>query len=92
MPLKINPQVKIELKDGAFALTDADTGKTRPIDPLAVFICSLCDGSREIPQVVEALQQNLTSAGQPIPADIRLSEQVRKIVDALSQEGVLFIE
>jgi len=92
MPPKLNPKVKIEMKEGAFALTDSDSGQTRPIDPLAVFVCSLCDGTREIPEIVSSLQQKLLSTGQSLPQNLNLQDQVQKIIDVLSQEGVLFIE
>ena len=88
----LSPNVKLEMKDGAFAMTDSDTGKTRPIDPLAVFVCSLCDGKREVPEIVSSLQDNLLKTGQPVPENLDLTESVKKIIGALSQEGVLFIE
>lgn len=92
MPPKINPQIKIDLKDGAFAMTDLDTNETSPIDPLAVFICSLCDGSRDISQITSALQQNLTSAGLPAPDTTELQKNVQEIINTLSEKGVVFLE
>jgi len=92
MAPKLNPNIKIELKEGTFALTDIESGQTKPIDPLAVFVCSLCDGSREVPDITTALQQKLNTTNQPIPEDINLRDSIQRVVDLLSQEGVLFIE
>ena len=92
MAPKLNPNIKIELKDGAFALTDTDTSQTKPIDPLAVFVCSLCDGTRDMPAITRAIQEKLIKTGQPIPENIDLQEQIQKIIDVLSQDGVLFLE
>ena len=90
----INPSIKIELKDGAFCLKDEDNPNQplRPIDPLAVFIISLCDGKNTLEQIATGVKEKISTAGVNLPETIDIPTEIQKAIDSLSVEGILFLD
>lgn len=89
---KINPNIEFDIKKQAFAFKDkSEKGATfRPIDPLAFFICSLCNGQRTLEDVSAGVGQKLRDNGLPPPEN--LTELVGKALNVLSQQGIVFLE
>jgi len=94
MKPRINPAIEIELKGGAFSFTDKDHPELppKPIDPLAVFILSLCNGSNSLEQISSGVREQISRAGVNLPETLDVPAEIQRAIDALSMEGLLFLD
>ena len=89
---KINPDVEIGLKENAFFYRIGKKGERLPIDPLAAFICSLCDGKHTEEDIANGLKEKLDRFSFKVPENISMTEEIKRIVDTLSTKGIVFLE
>ncbi|MFH1786988.1 MAG: hypothetical protein ABH829_05055 [archaeon] len=91
---KLNPSIKFELKGQSFAYRDtaSDDHSAKPIDPLAFFICSLCNGENNEDDITSQLRKTLTDSGMQIPPGVELKANVEKVINTLATAGIVMID
>ena len=89
---KVNPNIKFEEKEGSFSYIDQAEEKPqpKPVDPLAAFICSHCDGNNTEEDITNKVREYLTKNAQEPSED--LQSTVNVILNTLSEQGIIFIE
>lgn len=88
---KLNTHLRLEKVGADFVAYDPEHKTAFKLDPLAFFICTLCDGSNSTGQIAHKLESVLRENNLAPPVK-NLENEVETVINTLSQNGVVFVD
>lgn len=84
---KINPGIRFRQESDEWViLFDPDTGNSRTLNPVGVFVWKLLDGTRNMDDVVKEIRQSYDNVPQEV------DEHVKQFVDVLQKTGFVGVD
>lgn len=91
MAPKLNTHLRLKKVGADFVAYDPEHKTAFKLDPLAFFICTLCDGSNTSAQIAQKLESVLKENNLAPPVK-SLGAEVEAVINTLSQNGVVFVD
>lgn len=88
---KLNTHLRLKKVGADFVAYDPERKTAFKLDPLAFFICTLCDGSNTSAQITQKLESVLKENNLAPPVK-NLEKEVELVVNTLSQSGIVFVD
>jgi len=87
---KLNIHLTLKKIGADFVAYDLEHKTAFKLDPLAFLICTLCDGRNTTAQIAQKLEALLRAENLAPP--VSLNAEVETVINALSQNGVVFVD
>ena len=87
----LNPNMRFNYKDQEFFAVEEGV-EAFQLTPMAFFVCSRCDGSKTVNDIIKDVRTMIENNGFTVPENIDLDIEITNIIDILSTKGVLFLK
>ncbi len=88
---KLNAHLRLKKLGADFVAYDPENKSAFKLDPLAFYVCTLCDGANSTSQIAQKLESVLKENNLAPPVK-DLEKEVELVVNTLSLNGIVFVD